>query len=94
MDAPANICTPTYLADSCKQIQSKYPNFELEVLERDQCEKLGMGAYLAVGRGSDESSKFIHLTYKGKNAKKKIAVVGKGICFDSGGYNVKAGMRT
>ena len=53
VDAPANICTPTYLADSCKQIQSKYPNFDLEVLERDQCEKLGMGAYLAVGKGSD-----------------------------------------
>jgi len=51
-----------------------------------------MGAYLAVSQGACEPPKFIHLTYKPKGeVKKKVAVIGKGLTFDSGGYNLKAG---
>lgn len=50
---------------------------------------MGMGAFLAVGRGSDQPPKFIHMKYTGKNPKKKIAIIGKGICFDSGGLDIK-----
>ena len=49
-----------------------------------------MGCYLAVAKGSMHPPQFIHLTYKPSGpAKKKIAFVGKGLCFDSGGYNIK-----
>ncbi|AFZ81343.1 leucine aminopeptidase, putative [Theileria equi strain WA] len=64
---------------------------EVKVLEKDECEKLGMGAYLAVSQGSKYPPKFIHATYKGEGPiKKKIALVGKGIMFDAGGYNMKS----
>lgn len=67
----------------------------LKVLERADCEALGMGAYLGVSQGAIEPPKFIHLTYtpEGGVAEggKKVALVGKGLTFDSGGYNIKAG---
>ena len=50
---------------------------------------MGMGAYLAVGQGSVQPPKFIHMKYTGKNVKKKIALIGKGICFDAGGLDIK-----
>ena len=50
---------------------------------------MGMGAYLAVGQGSVQPPKFIHMKYVGKNPKKKIAIIGKGICFDAGGLDLK-----
>lgn len=78
------------MAEGARSIQQQYPNFELEVLEEDECAKMGMGAFIAVGRGSNQPSKFIHLTYKGKSSKNKIAIVGKGVCFDTGGYNIKS----
>ncbi|EKX73061.1 Cytosol aminopeptidase family, catalytic domain containing family [Theileria equi strain WA] len=63
---------------------------EFKVLEKDECEELGMGAYLAVSQGSVHPPKFLHATYKSDgDIKKKIAFVGKGIMFDAGGYNVK-----
>lgn len=92
VEAPPNICTPQHLADTAKSIADKYPDvMKLEVLEKEDCEKLNMGCYLAVARGSDLPPKFIHLTYTPKNGevKKKIALVGKGLTFDSGGYNLK-----
>ena len=63
-----------------------------KILEKRECEKLGMGSFLGVSEASDEPPKFIHLTYKGAGSDlKKVAVVGKGLTFDSGGYNLKAG---
>ncbi|CAD7694723.1 unnamed protein product [Ostreobium quekettii] len=83
------------MADAAKLIADKFPDvLSLKVLEREDCEKLKMGCYLAVARGSIKPPKFIHMTYKPKDAtgnEKKIAIVGKGITFDSGGYNLKAG---
>jgi leucyl aminopeptidase len=65
---------------------------ELEVLEREDCEKLGMGAYLGVAQASDMPPKFIHLTYKpAGEPRRKLAIVGKGLTFDSGGLNLKVG---
>ena len=55
-----------------------------------KCAELGMGMFLAVGQGSDQEPRFIHLTYKpAKKPKKKIAFIGKGVTFDSGGYSLK-----
>lgn len=91
--APANVVTPTALAETAQGIAAAFPDCECEILEQADCEALGMGSFLAVGRGSAQPPKFIHLTYKpaGGSAVKKVCLVGKGITFDSGGYNIKAG---
>ena len=87
--APPNIATPQHLADTAAEIASRY-GLELKVLERADCEALGMGAFLGVAQGSDLPPKFIHLTYRPQGgATRKVALVGKGLTFDSGGYNLK-----
>lgn len=91
VSAPANYITPTKLAEAAEQIAKEH-GLACKIMDRAECEKLGMGAYLAVSQGACEPPKFIHLTYKPKGeVKKKVAVVGKGLTFDSGGYNIKAG---
>lgn len=64
---------------------------EAEVLQQDELEKLKMGCYLSVNKGSLFPPQFIHLTYKPSAApKKRLAFIGKGVCFDAGGYNIKS----
>ncbi|GAW82625.1 M17 leucyl aminopeptidase [Plasmodium gonderi] len=93
--APSNYCNPVSLSNAAVELAKKV-NLECKILDVKELEELKMGAYLSVGKGSMYPSKFIHLTYKGakngdnNNIKKKIALVGKGITFDSGGYNLKA----
>lgn len=85
----AQIVTPDYIAKLAKQIGSEY-NLETQIFDKKQIKEMGMKAFLAVGQGSVNEPKFIHLTYKPKNTPtKKIALVGKGITFDSGGMNIK-----
>jgi leucyl aminopeptidase len=68
----------------------KYPKIKTTVLEKEQMEKLGMGALLSVAKGSREAPKLIIAEYKGANAKQKpVVLVGKGITFDSGGISIK-----
>ncbi len=89
--APPNELTPAGLAQTATKIAQQF-GLDLKVLEKEDCEKLGMGAYLAVSQGSDLAPKFIHLTYKSKSKpKRKLAIIGKGLTFDSGGYNLKVG---
>lgn len=89
--APANSVTPITLAETAQQLASDY-GLELEILEKAECEKLGMGSYLGVAQASDLPPKFIHLTYKPQNTpRRKLAIVGKGLTFDSGGLNLKTG---
>ncbi len=59
------------------------------VYNKEQIKEMGMNAFLAVGQGSVHEPKFIHMEYKPANAKKKIAIVGKGITFDAGGLDLK-----
>ncbi|MEM1393016.1 MAG: leucyl aminopeptidase [Cyanobacteria bacterium P01_A01_bin.80] len=87
--APANELTPVTMAQIAQEIASEH-GLELEILEREECEKLGMGAFLGVAQASDLPPKFIHLTYKPQGTpKRKLAIVGKGLTFDSGGLNIK-----
>lgn len=87
--APANVVTPITMAETAETIASDY-GLAVEILEREECEKLGMGAFLGVAQASDLPPKFIHLTYKPEGtAKRKLAIVGKGLTFDSGGLNIK-----
>ncbi len=87
--APANVVTPISMAETAEAIASEY-GLALEILEQEECEKLGMGAFLGVAKASDLPPKFIHLTYKPNGTpRRKVAIVGKGLTFDSGGLNIK-----
>ena len=90
---PSNICTPSYLADQAKKLARDY-KLDVEILERKDMEKLGMGALLAVTSASHEPPKLIVLHYSGAAKAKApraplIALVGKGITFDTGGISLK-----
>jgi leucyl aminopeptidase len=86
---PPNICTPSYLAEEAKKLAREF-KLGLEVLERKDMEKLGMGALLAVTNGSHQPPKLIVLRYSGAaKGRKPLALVGKGITFDTGGISIK-----
>jgi leucyl aminopeptidase len=90
VNEPANVVTPTYLAERAAEI-ARAGKLQISILEREDCEKLGMGAYLGVARGSQEPPKFIHLRYApGRRARKRVVVIGKGVTFDSGGLDLKS----
>ncbi len=82
---PAAFATPSKLAEIAQNLEG----IETEVFDKVKVEDMGMGAYLAVGQGSVEPPKFIHMKYSVKNPRKRIAIIGKGICFDSGGLDIK-----
>jgi leucyl aminopeptidase len=87
------------MANYAIELAGKY-DFEVEILDKEEIEKLGMGAFLAVNQGSKEPPKMIVLKYQGKDEwKNVIGLVGKGITFDTGGYSIKTkqgivGMKT
>ncbi len=91
VNAPPNVVTPEQLAQTAQDIATAH-GLTLEILEKADCERLGMGAYLGVAQASDLPPKFIHLTYRPPGTpRRKVAIVGKGLTFDSGGLNIKAG---
>ncbi len=84
----ANYVTPTFLAKKAQEISQN--EVTCKIYEQADIEKMGMGSFLSVSKGSDQPPKLIHLTYKPKGTpKKKVTLVGKGITFDSGGYSLK-----
>jgi leucyl aminopeptidase len=86
---PSNICTPSYLARQAQDLAKRH-KLGCEVLDEKDMEKLGMGALLAVTRGTREPAKLIVLHYQGAARKDKpVALVGKGITFDTGGISLK-----
>ena len=86
---PANHCTPSHLADEARQL-GKDHGLKVEVLDRKDCEKLGMGAFLAVGQGAHEPLKFIVARWMGAGkTDAPIVLVGKGVTFDTGGISIK-----
>jgi leucyl aminopeptidase len=88
---PANICTPTYLADEAKKLARQH-KLGIEVLERRDMEKLGMGALVSVTKGSRQPPKLIVLRYAGgRKGASPTVLVGKGITFDTGGISLKPG---
>ncbi len=86
----ANVITPSALADEALRISQKSDRISCQVLDESAMDELGMGLILAVSQGSVEPARFIHLTYS-PSAKptRKIALVGKGLTFDSGGISIK-----
>ena len=85
---PGNVCTPSYLADRAKQLADAY-GFAVTVLDRAALTKEGMGALLAVAQGSAQEPRFIVLEYRGAGDSAPVALVGKGVTFDSGGISIK-----
>ncbi len=86
---PGNICTPAYLAREAHELQNRY-EVKTTVLEREDMEKLGMGALLSVARGSRQPPKLITIEYRGGRADAPpVALVGKGLTFDAGGISLK-----
>ncbi len=99
VNLPGNMLTATKLAEYALELANKY-DFEAEILDKEEMERLGMGALLAVNQGSVEPPKMIVLKYQGKDEwKDVVGLVGKGITFDTGGYSLKpkdgiVGMKT
>jgi len=88
---PANHATPSFLAKEAKQL-GKQHGFKVEVFDRKQIEKIGMGSFLAVAQGSDEPPRFIVMHYHGTaKGEAPIVLIGKGITFDTGGISLKPG---
>ncbi|MDQ3699076.1 MAG: leucyl aminopeptidase [Gemmatimonadota bacterium] len=90
---PSNLCTPDYLVETARDLASRF-GLELTVLGRAEMEREGMGSFLSVAQGSPEDPKLIALEHRkggggGGEAGKPIVLVGKGICFDTGGISIK-----
>jgi len=86
---PANYMTPSQMAETAVRLAESH-GLEVNVLEREKMQELGMGALLGVAQGSEQAPKFIVLHYKGSDsAEINMALVGKGITFDSGGISIK-----
>jgi leucyl aminopeptidase len=88
VNEPAGYLTPTRIA-SAAEAWASAAGLGFEALGRAQCAALGMGLFLAVAQGSDEEPRFIHLSWKPANARRRIVLVGKGVTFDSGGLSLK-----
>jgi len=86
---PGNVCTPTYLADQARELGRRH-EFEVEIFEQEGIQKLGMGGFLAVARGSREPPRLIVMEYRGgARQAQPVVLVGKGITFDTGGISIK-----
>ena len=91
-NTPGNICTPGYLAETAQQLAAQSSLLNVEILEREAMQQLGMGSLLSVAQGSDQPPKFIILNYRqGADDAAPVVLVGKGVTFDSGGISLKPG---
>ncbi len=89
---PPNICTPVYLAEQARELAARFPGMRAQILDEAAMEQLGMGALLAVSRGSIQPAQFIRLDYRqGAATQKPYVLIGKGVTFDTGGISLKPG---
>ena len=88
-DIPANDCHPEYLEHYCQQLAQQYPIIDFNSLTQTQMEEYGMGALLSVAHGSEKPAKLITMHYNNGGDEQPIALIGKGITFDTGGYQLK-----
>ncbi|MFG0632371.1 leucyl aminopeptidase [Pseudomonas urmiensis] len=89
---PPNICHPSYLAEQAKELGKANKGLKVEVFDEKKIKDLGMGAFYAVGQGSEQPPRLIVMQYQGgKKSEKPFVLVGKGITFDTGGISLKPG---
>ncbi|HWK74231.1 MAG TPA: leucyl aminopeptidase [Povalibacter sp.] len=87
---PANVCTPTYLANAAKALARQHRKIRVRVLNEADCRKLRMGSFLSVAAGTEEPARLIVLEYHGAaRSEAPVALVGKGVTFDTGGISLK-----
>ena len=91
-NTPANICTPTFLAEKAKSLSDENTRIETTILEESEMRDLGMLSLLSVGNASEQPSKLIVMEYNGsKTMQQPIVLVGKAVTFDTGGISLKPG---
>ena len=89
-DLPANICTPSYIAQCAVELAQQYSSVDVNLLDENDMHALGMNSLLSVGQGSEQASKLVVINYQGTSAAQQpIVLVGKGITFDTGGNCIK-----
>src|SRR6186997_1518687 len=88
---PANVATPTFLAERAEEIAADHEALSFEAFGRAELEEKGMGGILAVSQGGPQEPKLILLRYSGGGSGPKLAFVGKGVTFDTGGISLKPG---
>lgn len=89
---PGNICFPEYLADQALALATEFPDvLKVTVLDEQQMADLGMGAFLAVSKGSERPGRIVTLEYQAQRSEAPIVLVGKGVTFDTGGISLKPG---
>lgn len=87
---PSNVCTPSYLAEQAHELHNAFHEIKVTVTDEKHMAKMGMGAFLAVTKGSREPAKLITLEYQGATkSEQPVALIGKGVTFDSGGISIK-----
>ncbi|MDP3741118.1 MAG: leucyl aminopeptidase [bacterium] len=86
---PSNIATPSHLAQHALELAKQFKSVKVKILHRGDIKKENMNALLAVAQGSDEEPKFIIIEYIGRKSAPSIALLGKGVTFDSGGISIK-----
>ncbi|WP_397449654.1 leucyl aminopeptidase [Pseudomonas sp. NA-150] len=87
---PPNLCHPSYLAEQAKDLGKEYKSLKVEIHDEKKLKELGMGAFLAVGQGSEQPPRLIVMNYQGgKKSEQPYVLVGKGITFDTGGISLK-----
>jgi leucyl aminopeptidase len=86
---PGNLCTPDFLAETAREVAGRH-GFKVTVLGRAEMEAERMGAFLAVAQGTPQDPKLVVLEHRGgKRGVKPVVLVGKGLCFDTGGISIK-----
>ena len=85
---PGNVCTPDYLADTARDMGKRH-GLTVTVLGRAEMEREGMGSFLSVAQGTPQEPRLITIEYRKGGDAAPIALVGKGLCFDSGGISIK-----
>ena len=88
-DLPANVVTPSYLADRAKAVAEEHESLSSEVLGREEITKVGMGGLAAVSQGTAEDPRLIVLRYRSEAEGETLGLVGKGVTFDTGGISIK-----
>jgi leucyl aminopeptidase len=88
-DLPANVCTPSYLASYARTLAKGNGRIKTTILNESEMKKLRMGALLSVTAGAKEPAKLVVIQYRGAGSDAPVALVGKGITFDTGGVSLK-----
>lgn len=85
---PSNIATPEWMVDQAKRLSEQH-KLSIEILDKEKLKELGLNMFLSVNQGSDKGAYIVIIKYSPKKASKRVVLVGKGLCFDTGGLSIK-----